>query len=267
MRGPFEIRTVCPGERETDALVFGSGDRPLLVLPGLAVGSVLSQAAAVARAYRAFTEGFTVYLPDRRKRLPRNYTIWDMAADTAAVMDALALPAADIIGVSQGGMIAMCLALAAPARVTKLALCSTAARVVPQADAVLKDWMRLAEEGDAAALTASFYEKLFSPAALRAFGLMESAAGLPPLTPEERARFLTLAGAARGFDIRNRLEEIRCPALVLGAENDAVLTGEAVAETADLLGCARYLYPAPYGHGVYDEAGDFKTRLLRFLEG
>ena len=49
-------------------------------------------------------------------------------------------------------------------------------------------------------------------------------------------------------------------------EITAVLTGEAVAGTADLLGCERYLYPAPYGHGVYDEAGDFKARLLRFLE-
>ena len=266
MGAAYEIRTVCPGERETDVLVFGSGAKPLLLLPGLSVSSVLTNAAAVAHAYQAFSDPFTVYLPDRRKRLPAGYSVWDMAADTAAVMDALAIAAADVIGVSQGGMIAMCLALTAPERVAKLALCSTAAFVAPQADAVLGEWMRLASTGDAAALTASFYEKLFSPAVLRAFGLTESAAGLPPLTPEEQARFTALAGAAVGFDIRSRLGEIRCPALVLGAENDAVLTGEAVKETADLLGCERYLYPAPYGHGVYDEAADFKARLLRFLE-
>ena len=266
MDGSYEIKTVCPGERETDVLVFGGGDKPLLLLPGLSVGSVLTNAAAVARAYRPFGDRFTVYLPDRRKRLPADYSVWDMAADTAAVTDALGIAAADVIGVSQGGMIAMCLALTQPQRVTKLALCSTAAFVTPQADAVLAEWMRLAKTGDAAALTASFYEKLFSPAVLRAFGLTESAAGLPPLPPEEQARFVTLAGAATGFDVRDRLREISCPAFVLGAENDAVLTGEAVKETADLLGCGRYLYPAPFGHGVYDEAGDFKARLLRFLE-
>lgn len=266
MKTNYEIRTVCPGEGETDVLVFGKGEKPLLLLPGLSVTSPLQSAAAVARAYRCFTESYTVYLPDRRKHPPQGFSIRDMAADTLAVMDALCIPAADVMGVSQGGMIAMCLALAAPERVKKLALCSTAARVVPESAAVLREWMRLAATGNAAALTASFYEKLFSPAVIQAFGLDGNAEKIPPLTKAEQARFLILAGAAETFDISDRLGGIRSETLVLGAENDAVLTGAAVKETADLLGCERYLYPAPYGHGVYDEAGDFKARLLRFFD-
>ena len=69
-----------------------------------------------------------------------------------------------------------------------------------------------------------------------------------------------------GFDVRDRLSEIACPALVLGAAHDAVLGDGAGEETARLLpDCQSYFYPPPYGHGVYDEAPDFKKRILTFI--
>ena len=69
VKAEYEIRTVLPGERETDVLIFGRGAKALLLLPGLSVNSVLCSAAAIARAYGAFTATHTVYLPDRRKRI------------------------------------------------------------------------------------------------------------------------------------------------------------------------------------------------------
>jgi len=53
------------------------------------------------------------------------YTLTDMAADGVSVLDALAVPAAHLVGLSMGGMIAQEIAAAYPDRVLSLTLMST----------------------------------------------------------------------------------------------------------------------------------------------
>jgi pimeloyl-ACP methyl ester carboxylesterase len=53
-------------------------------------------------------------------RLPTPYTLDDLAQDTLALMDALKLKTAHVVGVSMGGMIAQLLAILAPQRVLSL---------------------------------------------------------------------------------------------------------------------------------------------------
>jgi pimeloyl-ACP methyl ester carboxylesterase len=55
---------------------------------------------------------------DASKLVP--YTLDDMAADTAGLLDAIGVPSADIIGMSMGGMIAQLMALDHPHKVRKL---------------------------------------------------------------------------------------------------------------------------------------------------
>ena len=50
-----------------------------------------------------------------------SYTLWDMADDTAALLDRLGLPAAHVVGISMGGMIGQSLAIKHPDRVLSLA--------------------------------------------------------------------------------------------------------------------------------------------------
>ena len=58
------------------------------------------------------------------------YSIEAMADDTAGLMGAAGLGAADILGISMGGKIAMALALGHPEKVSKLILASTGCRSV-----------------------------------------------------------------------------------------------------------------------------------------
>jgi len=246
-----------------DCFSFGAGERELVILPGLSLQSLLPLADAVAEAYAVFAPHYRVTLIDRRSDPPEGCTVRELTLDAAAAMDALGLRDADVFGVSQGGMLALCLAAERGELVRRLVLASTSWRVGPQAAAVLRRWIRLARAENAGALYADFAEALFSERFLR-----ENAAALgqaPALSAQERERFSRLAAALEGVDLSDALGRIRCPALVIGAEADGLFPAAEMRALAQRLGAECFLYGEGYRHGVYDEAPDFKEKILAFL--
>lgn len=87
------------------------------------------------------------------------------------------------------------------------------------------------------------------------------------ISDEEYRRFIILAEACKTFDCYGELSSIQCPVLVIGAEGDRVVTAEGSKQIAEALGCESYIYDGSYGHGVYDEAADYRRRCLDFLLG
>lgn len=260
------VKTVSAGGMEMDYTVFGNGEKTFVILPGLAVHSVMGSADAIAAAYQSFTDEYTVYVFDRVKDMQDGYTIKDMAEDTAAAMNALKLDDADIFGASQGGMIALYLAIDHPELVHKMVLGSTLAKPNDTFTKVVDEWIQLAEKKDETGLLESFADKVYSEATLKAYRetLISSNAGI---TDEEYQRFLIQAEACKNFDCYDALSSIRCPVLVIGSEGDQVVTAEGSKQIAEALDCELYLYDNTYGHGVYDEAQDYKQRCLDFLTG
>ena len=86
------------------------------------------------------------------------------------------------------------------------------------------------------------------------------------LSEEELKRFELLYNASDGFDVSDRLGEIKCPTLVLGSSEDKILPPEASVDIAMKIGCELYMYGPPYGHTVFDEAPDYKNRVFEFLQ-
>ena len=96
----------------TDFVSFGRGEDALLLIPGLGDGlrTVKGMALSLSWLYREYAKAYRVYVFSRRNALPEGFTIRDMADDLKGAMDALGLRRADVLGVSQGGMIAQHLA-------------------------------------------------------------------------------------------------------------------------------------------------------------
>lgn len=104
---------------------IGSGD-PVLLIMGLGYSHEMWH-----RTSPVLANHFEVILFDNRgvgkSDAPAGpYTISQMAADAAAVLDAASIESAHIVGVSMGGMIAQEFALTYPERVRKLVLGCTA---------------------------------------------------------------------------------------------------------------------------------------------
>ncbi|MBQ2213701.1 MAG: alpha/beta hydrolase [Erysipelotrichaceae bacterium] len=264
-----EVMTAMVNGIEMDYCVFGKGRRNFVILPGLSVKSVMLSAQAVEDAYKVFADEYRVWLFDRRRNMPETYSISEMAEDTAEVMEYLGLEGAYVFGASQGGMIAQVLAMEHPELVRKLVIGSSAARVERNADSPLNEWIRLAEKREAEALNLSFAERVYPEDVARAYHdfFVNDAA---TVTDEDLNRFVTLARGTEGFDVTERLPEIRCPMLLLGSNDDMVLGRDASLEIMEKLRNRddfRWFMYDGYGHAAYDTAPDYKERILDFFRG
>jgi len=253
-----------PGS-ELDCLIFGQGDKPLVILPGLSTRNVRPAGLMLSLMYRSFTRDFTVYVLDKPRHIPEGCTVADLAEDCARAMNALGIEKACILGVSLGGMIAQELAISHPKLAGSLVLAVTSSRTNPSIESAINRWIVYMEKGDFAAFSRDMMESLYSSVYLEKYGFMlPLAAALSK--PKDVGRFMRLANACLSCDSFDRLEKISCPTLVIGAVEDRVVSGEASVEMAEKLGCKLHMYDN-LGHAAYDEAGDFNNRVLDFFVG
>ncbi len=258
------VNTVSIGENSMDYVKFGNGSKVFVIIPGLSIHSVMGSAEAIKEAYNDFSEEYTVYLFDRAKNISDGYSIEDMAKDTANAMKNLGIEKAYIFGASQGGMIAEYIAIDYPELVEKLVLGSTLSKPNDTANNLINEWITLAKEKDEDGLLNSFVENVYSKNTLDAYKdtLISANKGI---TDEEYERFIILAKAIETFNCYDKLSEIKCPVLVLGSNGDKVVTPVGSTEIAEAINCDIYMYEDTYGHGVYDEAADYKQRILDFF--
>ena len=246
-----------------DVARFGSGKRSLVIIPGLNLRGVRGAAGALAWMYRIFVKDYTVYVIDRREEVPDGFTVRDIALDTARAMKALGIEHADVFGVSQGGMIAQYIAIEYPELVDKLVLAVTLSRSNPTVEEAVGNWIELAEKGDVSGIVKDMMPKMYSPGYLKKYGFM-----IPIVAKFAKVgdlgRFARLARACLTCETFDRLDEIKCPVLVIGGNEDKIVTPEASRETAEKLGCEIYMYDG-LGHAAYEEAKDFNDRILSFI--
>ena len=249
-----------------DYIRFGTGQRMLVMLPGLGDGlrSVKGTALPMAFMYRQFAKDFTVYAFSRKNVLPEGYTTRDMAHDQAEAMKQLGIARADIFGVSMGGMIAQHLAIDYPEKVDKLILTVTSAGPNPILKESIEEWMSCAQRDDHTALMDSNLRRIYSEDYCRKNKWLVPILG--KLTrPKSYHRFFVQAEACLRHNTCESLHRIQAPTLVIGGEKDRSLGGQPSREIAAKIPCAELRMYAQWGHGLYEEAKDFNQVVLNFL--
>lgn len=246
-----------------DYISFGNGPKSLVMIQGLNTNGIKGATIALAYMYRIFAKDYTVYLFDRRPEVHDGITVRDMATDIAAAMDALGIEKADVIGVSQGGMIGQYLAIDRPDLVNKLVLAVTLSKNNKTVEEVIANWVELTEQGNIKQLVKDMAEKMYSESYVKRYKPF-----LPLLTvlqkPKDVPRFIRLAKSCLTCNAYDELHKIQCPVLVLGGRQDKVVSGTASEEIAQKLNCEIYMYDE-FGHAAYEEAKDFNKRIYEFL--
>ena len=250
-----------------DYVVFGKGSRDLVLIPGLVLGlkRLRGTGRQLAFSYRLFAKDFRVWCFDHRDGLPQDVTVKDLADDLAEAMQAAGIRQADVLGVSQGGMIAQYLALDHPQLVRKLVLGVTLCENNPVVEGCIAEWLRMLETKGMKAMALDSFKRTYSDKYLATWGFF-----IPFLADSVKKadpqRFTALAKACLTCNTKDRLTELTCPVLVLGGRLDKIVGSDASETIARQLGCECHVYE-DLGHSAYEEAKDFNKRVYRFLMG
>ena len=251
---------------EMSYVSFGSGDRVLVVLPGLGDGltTVKGKALILSRPYKSYFDKFTVYMFSRRQNLPKTYSIRQMAADQAKAMKALGIEKASVMGVSEGGMIAQYLAIDHPEMVEKLVITVSACKVNKIIEDSVKAWIGFAKQGDHKSLMIDTAERMYTENRLRKLRKIYPFFGSLG-RPKSYDRFLTNAYAILSFDASDEVSKISCPTLVIGGSDDKIVGVDASYEINEKVKNSSIFVYQGLGHGAYEEASDFYERVFDFL--
>ena len=252
---------------EMDYIAFGYGKKNVILIPGLGDGlrTVRGMAFPFAYMYREYAKEYRVYVFSRKKVLEEGYTTRDMARDMKIAMKKVGIEKADIIGVSQGGMIAQYIAIDYPEIVKKLVLAVTVPKSNEIIENVVGTWIEWAKQDRYKDIQIDTAEKMYTEEYLRKNRWMYPILGSVG-KPKDFSRFLIMANACLTHNAYEELGKIQMPCLVIGAKQDKVVGGEASREiVAKIPGSQLYMYQE-YGHGVFDEAKNFNPIIREFIE-
>jgi 3-oxoadipate enol-lactonase len=249
---------------EVNHTLEGPEGAPVLVLSN-SLGSTLEMWDDQASVLR---ERFRLVRYDQRGHggspvPPGPYKIEDLGLDLLALLDRLEIERVSFCGLSIGGLVGMWLASEDPGRVERLVLCCTAARFDPDMyDARAR---KVRAEG-VGSISDTVLERWFTPE-FRASRpeTVESAESMLRGTPTEG--YAGCCEVLRDTDVRDRLEGIRAPTLVIAGAEDPAATVEQAEEIRDSIPGARLTVIDNAAHLANIEQPEAVTReILDHLE-
>jgi 3-oxoadipate enol-lactonase len=239
----------------------------IVLLPGLGM------ATPVWQGLRSRLQGrFRILAVDprgagRSDKPDKPYDGETVAGDVAAVLDAVGVGRAHVVGHSMGGMIAQETAIRMPERVASLVLVATYA--------VADEWTRRVLEARRDIIHGMGLEEqfrlaihfVFSPKAFRTSrdfiaGLERRVAESPP---DERG-YLRQLDFCLDHDASDRVGAVSVPTLVISGEDDFLTSRFVGRELAGLIPGARYEEMAEASHGLlWEEPGRFADLVADFV--
>ena len=262
---PYDIKegTLEFNGYSMDYAVFGKGTKPLLLIRGLNITRLQGTVPNLVRRYRTYADNFRIYVIDRREPLPEVITDEFLAEDVYEGAKALGLERVPVIGNSQGGMIAQYLTLNHPEFVEKLVLNVTTSTPNPVLKKNVENWEKMTREKGLGYVSDSFMAMTYPPGK-EPGPLPEGEVFAVGTKTHPEEEFIALAKACLTCNTKDRLNEIKCPALVLGGGKDVIMSPEASVELAEGLGTEAIIFEE-LGHGAYEDP-EYQALVLDFLK-
>ncbi|KJK45336.1 hypothetical protein UK23_26575 [Lentzea aerocolonigenes] len=254
------MATVTTGEGQLVSYVDHGGDGPAVVL----LHSFLMDTSMWAPQVEAFHNDYRLIAVDERGHGETPATgpfgYWDVARDVLAVLDHLDIGSAAVVGTSQGGFVALRMALLAPERVTALAVLGTSGEAEDEQIAAAYD--QLTE-----VWIAQGPETVVEATAKICLGDYDASAWTPKWSAVEPERLRLIANALVSRDgVLDRVGEITAPALVLhGTADLAYPVAKAEALTAALPKAELVTIDGGAHFLSLTHAADVNPHLERFL--
>lgn len=245
---------------------WGRGE-PLLLIPGLGADLRIwaCQRLVFGRRYRC------IALDNRgagRSGKPAGpYSLEQMAADAAAVLDAEGVGDAHVLGYSMGSYAAQMLAVERPERVRSLVLAASAGRHHAWRRELLEGWAEIAATDGVHVMARRAFPWLLGPRTARRFGLWINLLW-PVILQQPAHAFVAQVEALLGasWDDVSDGGAIGAPTLVVAGGEDRLTPPEDGRQLAAFIPGARFRSVPGAGHGLMLEAApDFNEVVLGFL--
>ena len=209
------------------------------------------------------SKNYRVLAPDlrgfgRSGNLAPPYTVEQHAHDLAQLLKSMSIESTVVLGYSQGGLVAQQLALDYPDLVSRLILCCTFS------------YNRLTWQEKIEAFFLPFLVRI-----LNAKQLAQMAKGLTPeqsrqietmIASNQKSRMADAVKIMLRFDSRQRLHEIKCPALIVAGENDSAVPLHHARMLAQGISGAELLVMPNAGHElIWTHGMELMTAIRTFL--
>ena len=241
---------------------------PLVLIHGLA-----GDHTAWAPQIDAFRRQHRVIAFDNRgagksTQIDEPVTTADLAADTLALMDALSVSRAHVVGRSMGGSIAQHIALRAPQRLQSLVMCSSFAKLDPLGVRVLTNMREVLEwrgswADHARHSVQNFVSAEFFNTQRDRVAQIERLIGRETRLP---ACYVRQNHACLEHDTLDDLERVACPTLILAGKKDPICSLTATRWMAERIPAAETVIFEKSSHFfLIEEAEKFQTVLMEWL--
>jgi pimeloyl-ACP methyl ester carboxylesterase len=187
----------------------------------------------------------------------------------AAVMDAVGSAEYDLCGVSYGAQVGLQVVLAYPDRVRKLALFNVSAYTSPWLKDIGEAWNRTARLHDPESYyyvalpyiySNMFYTKNIEWMQARKALLVKF------FTNQFLDAMIRLTDSSKNYDIRQRLAEIKCPVLLVGADHDYITPINEVRYMHELIKYSELIELKDCGHAsMYEKPHAFYQLMEGFM--
>ena len=196
--------------------------------------------------------------------LDLRFSLPDLAADIARVMDGLGLDRAHLVGASAGGIVSLRFAPDFPDRLHSLTLVASTPRLARMGASMdAGAWRRILEEQGTRAWLLADTDKRFGPDTGR--GVIEWYADEGAKTPAPVV--MALQGCLLAEDLTPLLPDIPVPTLILAASQDDITPLESQQLMADRMPRATLEVFDGVGHNMKVEIPDtLAARTLQFIE-